>query len=95
MNKKKFLMSTGAVVLGLVGVLVGRASAKFATAPNLYYTTAGTTASCHLLKASPSISQFTTGGSLETQAKIVTQANGTSRAIFANSGCTVAVHFRP
>jgi len=91
---KKFLVGAGTLALAVAAVFVGRASAKFAKATNVYYTVNGST--CTTLLTSNPAAQFTTGGT-HTQATIGT-ANGSGIAnLYSTSNCgsTKKVYFKP
>jgi len=97
MNKRNLLKGAGALVLLTAGVFAGRASARLNTAPALYYTTNGTTASCTTLLSSTAPVEFTTQPSAgTTQAAIITSNNTTPRKVFYTSACgsTHKVYFR-
>jgi hypothetical protein len=96
MNTKKVAMASGAVVLAMAGVLAGRASAKFTTAPSLYVSSS---AGCLLLKSPSSLIQFSQSA---TGNATIRTANGVnSRHIYYTSTCnsTAAtkawVNFKP
>jgi hypothetical protein len=95
MKKNQILMATGAVVLALGGVLVGKASAKFANPTALYYT-AGVGV-CRQLASSITVTSnrlTTTAGT--TQAQLKTSGAGAGlRNIYATINCSKKVYFNP
>jgi hypothetical protein len=89
MSTRKILLSAAALLVGVAVFFTGRASAFLNTAPKLYFTTAGTLASCTALLTANVPSQFTTMPvSGTTQAYIVTSSN-TARKLFYTSDCTI------
>jgi hypothetical protein len=85
---KKIVLGASALLLGVVGVFAGRASAKFASSP-AYASLAGV---CTQLSSNTSF--FTTSSSLGTTKASINTANGTLVPIYSNVACTHRVYFK-
>ncbi len=88
MNARKILLGAGTILLATAAVFAGRASARFTTAPKLYFTTNGSSTSCTSLLGSTAPSQFTTQPSVGTHQATILTSSGLSRALFYTNGCT-------
>jgi hypothetical protein len=92
MNSKKIVLSFGAFILAIGGVIAGRATAKFGSPVSaLYYKNAAN--QCLTLASSISTLKLTTGsGTSNAQIRTV---GGVAKQIFATTGCQQAVYFHP
>lgn len=95
MNKRKIFLGLSALVLGVGGVFAGRATAKFASATDLYYKAPGgcTTAALSITGAT---NNFLTSGAPGThQAVINTSNSATTAGLYATSTCNKKVFLAP
>ena len=84
-------MGAGAFLLASLGVLAGRASAKFTTATNLFVSSSS---GCVQFSADNSSIKFTTNTTGTGQQAQIRTSSGSVRKVFATAGCsTKLVYF--
>ena len=87
MKRRNIILAASAIVLTVAGAIAGRASAKFTTAPSVFYTRGGACQNGAALLGSGAVpSQFQTTGT--TQASIATSTSGSPAKLYYTSNCS-------